>query len=312
MTRKGLVKSYLKSGAYKLGCVLISDERFTRWQHKRDTGRTLDLTNPVTFNEKIQWIKLNCRDERYRECVDRYDVRDYVRHAVGDHVLNDLYGVYTSVDQIDFSSLPYPCVLKLTHGSGQNVFLRHKEDVNSTRLRRLLRYYLWTNHFIVAREWAYKHVSPRIICELHLFEEGGLPKDYKVFCFNGDPKVIQVNYDYSRGHERNMIERNMYDTDWNLLPWVWAPRGTPENKEARKEDVEHPTQLATMLDYSRQLARGFPFVRVDWYHIDDKIVFGEMTFYPDKGTGVFEPESYDAVVGSYLELPDNRTAAART
>ena len=124
MTRRGLAKSYLKAGAYKLGCRLVSDERFTRWQHKRETGRPLDLDNPVTFNEKIQWIKLNVREDRYRRCADRCEVREYVSETIGARVLPELYGVYTSVDQIDFSSLPYPCVLKATHGSGQNVFLR--------------------------------------------------------------------------------------------------------------------------------------------------------------------------------------------
>jgi TupA-like ATPgrasp len=305
MTRKGLVKSYLKSGVYKLGCILISDERFTRWQHKRETGRPLDLANPVSFNEKIQWIKLNCRGDRYRTCADRVAVRDFVSDTIGEHVLPELYGVYTSVDQIDFSRLHYPCVLKAAHGSGQNAFLRHKRDVDPKQLRRLLKYYLWANHFIVGREWAYKHVPPRIISEQYLLEEGGLPKDYKVYCFNGEPKAVHVNYDYSRGHERNMIERNTYDTEWNLLPWVWGPPGAAECEEASKDDVERPRELATMLDYSRQLADGFSFVRVDWYYIEDEIIFGEMTLYPFKGTGAFMPESYDLELGSYLELPDH-------
>jgi hypothetical protein len=144
----------------------------------------------------------------------------------------------------------------------------------------------------VGREWAYKNIKPRIICEKLLTENGASPKDYKIFCFNGEPKVIQVDLERFKDHKRNM-----YDINWNLLPVNYM-------YETEKNVLEKPLALAQMLGYAKQLSADLPFVRVDFYNVDGKIIFGEMTFYPENAIGQFQPESYDHIFGSYLQLPN--------
>ena len=291
MNKKALAKSYLKSKLYKLAAVAISDRAFIRWQYQRETGRTLDLAHPATFNEKLQWLKLNCRNDIYRRCADKYEVREYVTEVLGAHLLNELYAVYDRPGEIDLNHLPDACVLKLTHGSGQNVIITDKSKVDPRELRWLLRYYFGANHYFVGREWAYRNITPRIVCEKYLDDGGASPKDYKIFCFDGEPRIIQVDFDRFSDHKRNL-----YDLDWRLLPCEYLYR-------IKAEEVRRPEDLDTMLEYARRLAHGFPFVRVDLYCLAHRIVFGEMAFYPEKGTGEFRPESYDLLLGSYLKLP---------
>ena len=270
----------------------ISDERFIKNQYRLITGFELDLENPTTFNEKLQWLKINYKNKNQHICADKYKVRDYVEDKVGSHILNTLLASYDSTDEIDLDQLPSSFVIKVNHGSGQNLFVSNKKDEEWRSSKKLLDHYMKTNHFYEGREWAYKNIEPKIICEkLLIDQDGSTPDDYKVFCFNGKARLIQVDLDRFGNHQRNM-----YDVDWNLQPVQYK-------YDNSCTAVEKPEALHTMIEYAERLSAEFPFVRVDFYYIDKQIYFGEMTFYPENAVGIFTPKSYDEFLGNYLKLP---------
>ncbi len=269
----------------------VSDEVFIKWRYRIVMGKKLNLTCPRSLNEKIQWLKLHWRDERLTVCADKYLVREYVARRCPDLTLNEIYGVFDKVEDIDVGQLPDSFVLKVNHGSGQNIFCRNKKDVDWKQARKLLKLYLHNNHYYAGREWAYKNIVPRILCEEYLEENGKPPTDYKFYCFNGQPRVIEVHFDRFGDHRNNL-----YDPDWNLLPI--------ENDVPRLQgDVEKPLKLKEMCAAAAELARGMVFVRIDLYNIKGKIHFGEMTFYPASGTDQFASDGYDYLLGSFLKLP---------
>lgn len=276
----------------RLTAVFVPDDVYVKWQYRRVLGKKLNLTNPTSFNEKIQWLKLNWRDEILAICSDKYLVRDYVKSRIGGQALTKLYGVYDSVEDIVLEDLPDSFVLKVTHGSGQNIICKNKEIIDWKHSFALLKIYMANNHYYFGREFGYKNVVPRIICEEFLQEEGGSPKDYKFYCFNGIPRFIEVHFGRFCEHRNNL-----YDLDWNLLPVKCT---NPQLEEV----VDKPACFEEMYDDAAKLAKGLPFVRVDLYNIGKQIYFGEMTFYPVNGFDKFDPDKYDYILGSYLQLPN--------
>lgn len=285
-----LKKSLIRSP--QLAELLLDSETFVRWQYKLRTGRELKLNPPESLSEKIQWLKLYWRDEVATVCADKYAVRDYVQARLGPHVLNELYAVFDRVEDIDLNNLPRSFVLKVTHGSGQNIICTEKETLDWNDASNKLRAYLKQNHYYHGREWAYKNIAPRIVCEKYLEEDGEPPKDYKFFCFDGKPHLVQVDFGRFSTHTRNL-----YDLNWRRLDVeLKFPRANVE--------LAKPLLFDKMLEYAARLAKGLPFVRVDFYHVHDQVYFGEMTFYPGNGMEEFRPLSYDYLLGSYLQLPD--------
>lgn len=276
--------------SYRLKTV-IPDRTFIKSKYKERFGTELNLQQPQSFNEKMQWLKINWRNQIAIIGADKYNVRNFVREKLGEDVLNELYAVYDNVEEIDLNALPDKFVLKVTNAYGGNVICADKSKVDWDEAFRKLKWYMKYNHYYKTREWAYKNIKPKIVCERFLDENGEPPKDYKFFCFNGEPKVIQVDSERFIDHKRSF-----YDIEWNLLD-------IELNHEKINEDVKKPNKLETMLKYASVLAEGIPFVRVDFYHVNNKIYFGEMTFYPDNGMGRFKPEEADRVLGSYLKLP---------
>jgi len=271
--------------------IIIPDIVYIKWQYRKSFGRKLNLKNPTSFNEKIQWLKLNYRDEILTICSDKYKVRDYVKKTMGEQVLTKLYGVYNSVEDIILEELPNSFVLKVTHGSGQNIICKNKSDFNWKQAFELLRTFMVNNHYYFGREFAYKNINPRIICEEYLDEGGKSPVDYKFYCFNGEPRFVGVYFD-------RFIEpkSNLYDMEWNLLPVRWSfPNFLGE--------FNRPQSFGYMYSIAKQLAQGITFVRVDLYSVDNKVYFSEMTFYPASGYDKFNPDSFDYIFGSYLQLP---------
>lgn len=269
----------------------LNDQKFIEKYYLQRFGREIDLQNPKTFSEKIQWIKLNYRNNLMTRCADKFEVRDYIKEKNLDYILNDIYGVYDAVSEIDLSKLPNEFVLKATHGSGWNSICYNKESLNWKDEFKKIEEWLNTNYYNIGREWVYKNIKPRIICEkLLIDEESSLPKDYRFFCFNGQPKLIQVDVDQSQGRKRNI-----YDINWNKMAFE---HGFPMSKSTHKK----PKNLSLMIEIAEKLSEDFPFVRVDLYNINGKIYFGELTFYPGNGFGVFKPDVYDSVIGSYLDL----------
>lgn len=287
-----LVKSALrklKRNADKL----LSDEKYISRQYKKKLGKELNLNDPKTFNEKLQWMKLHYRKEEFTDYVDKYEVRNFVKEKIGNHVLNDLYGVYMNPEEIDLEKLPNSFVLKVNHGSGQQVICEDKKSLDWEKAKKDFKKYLKQNYFYQGREWAYKNVDPKIISEKFLVDESGKElKDYKIFCFNGDPKIIQVDTGRFTEHKRNL-----YDLDWNLLEFKYVRDNTIEK-------IEKPSKLNEMIDYARTLSEGIPFVRVDFYQVGAQVIFGEMTFFPENAAGKFYPEIQDEVLGSWIKLPN--------
>lgn len=270
----------------------MSDRAYVEKQYRMRTGRRLNLDNPVLYNEKVQYTKLFCRDVRLKNLVDKFAVRDYVSDTIGDKYLTQLYGVYDSAEDIEFDNLPECFVIKLTNGSGFNHFCRKKTVGEIKRIRRLFRRWIKLDFFMLGREWAYKGVKNRIICEELL--EADMPtglNDYKVFCFDGEPRLIQVDFDRFGNHRRNI-----YTPEWVFLD------ERVEYDNAPDADIPKPENLNEMLECARRLSAGFAHVRVDFYSIGQRLVFGEMTFYHGAGYLRFEHEEFERQLGNYWVL----------
>ncbi len=285
------IYSFFKTRFLKLICIVISDEFCCKRLYKKGFNKNLNLENPVTFNEKIQWLKLRCRNNIYTVCADKYAVRDYVKDRIGDAYLTKLYGIYNTIEEINPKNLPHAFVLKTTHGSSQNLICKDKTSLVWPSAIANFTGCLHYNYYFFAREWAYKNIPPRLICEEYLDDNGASPNDYKFFCFNGTPKFIQVDVDRFGNHRRNI-----YDMDWNLLPFTIRFPGY-------EGEVPKPLKFDLMTDLAKKLSEGFPFARVDLYCIGERVVFGELTFYPGAGFEHFFPEKYDEEIGKLLKLP---------
>lgn len=276
---------------------LWPDELYLKTRYFVYFGRKLNLKNPQTFNEKIQWLKLNYCPNRYTVMVDKYKAKEYVANIIGEEYIIPTIGVWDDADKIVFDSLPDKFVLKCNHNSGLGTYIckdKSKMDVHS--VKEGLRAGLKEKFYKMAHEMQYKNVKPMILAEQYMEDESGYElKDYKFFCFNGVVKFVKVDFDRFSGRHR----ANYYDLDWNLLPFdeVLCPRD-----EARTH--KKPVNFNRMIDIATALSKDIPFVRVDLYNIFGRIYFGELTFTPYGGMGAFSPEKWDTIIGDYLILPD--------
>jgi hypothetical protein len=274
----------------------ISSQYYIKNKYWYKTGKRLNLKTPKSFNEKIQWLKLNYHDSRLPKLVDKIAVRDFVAAIIGPEYLIPLIALYDSPSAIDFSSLPNSFVLKTNHDSGGVVICSEKMKFNKNTAMKTLQNSFDTNFYYSGREWPYKALKPRIICEEYLTDESGHElKDYKIFCFHGKAKIIQVDFNRFTNHTRNL-----YDPDWNFLPYEIEFKSDPTTI------IPKPKVLDTMINLAEKLACDFPHVRVDLYTFHEKIYFGELTFYHGSGWEKFHPESFDLLLGSYLNLPNNQ------
>jgi len=258
-------------------------------------GKKLNLKNPIEFNQKLQWLKAYYKPPILTQLVDKYSVREYVSEQVGDSYLNDLIAVYDCVSEINFKALPEQFVMKAVHGYHFNILVPDKSKLNVLKSKLLLTKWMHKNQYYRGGlEWAYKNVKPRIIVEKYLTQIGKESiSDYKVFCFSGVPRFIQVDVDRTVGHARSY-----YDMDWKKLEF------DTEGINAFSGEIACPPNYEKMVQVAIKLAGRFPFVRVDLYNLDGKILFGEMTFYPTDGRMDFTPDHYNTVIGNYLTLPN--------
>lgn len=271
----------------------ISDKKLINKNFKKRFGRKVNFKNPEYYNDKIQWLKLYWRDPLATKCADKYEVRDYVKEKIGERYLNELLGVYESVEKIDLDKLPQSFVLKGTHGSGYNIICKNKDKMNWETEYKKMKTWLKESYYLKQREWVYKNIKPRIIAERYIEEnESGQLKDYKIYCFDGEPKIIGVVFNQSTN-----TKSNFYDLDWNLLD---KEIGYPSDPSAI---ISKPDTLDEMLELSRKLSKDFPHVRVDFYDINNKVIFGELTFTSENGMGRFHPPEFEKELGSYLNLP---------
>ncbi len=279
---------------------LLPDKTAIEAEFREVFGRELDLANPAKLSEKLQWIKLYDRNPLMVQCSDKYAVREYVRQKGFGHILNELYGVYESAGEIDFAALPDSYVLKATHGSGWNVLVKDGAVTIGTRTRdrktarSRLKKWLRKSQYLRYREWCYKDIQPRIVCEKYLETGGGSGSlaDYKIYCFHGEPKMIQVVVDRPANPQEAF-----YDIHWRRLDLV-----SVINLPCQRE-MEAPACLKEMLEIAAALSGEFLYVRVDLYDLNGNLVFGEMTFYPSYGFLKFTPARYDSEFGKLLKLP---------
>lgn len=280
----------------KIDPILIPDEKAVVKYYKNRTGGKLpDLENPVTFSEKQQWYKLNDKNSLKAVCADKYTVRDYINKLGYGHLLNEMLAVYEKPSEIDWDSLPEKFVIKASHGSGFNLIVTDKKKVNKFAWKHIMNSWLHQNIYWSGREWVYKELKPRLVVEKYLEDESGGLRDFKFFCFNGEPRFMQLEV----GRYTDNNTRNFYDMDWNLMPFG---KELPHNPDVH---VDKPTKFDEMKEIARELSKPFQFVRVDLYQVGGRVYFGELTFFPAGGAPDFVPSSYDEIVGKMWKLEKN-------
>lgn len=283
----------------KLGLTdCFSDRRFLTMKYQAALGRKLNLEAPVSFNEKLQWLKLYDRKPEYTVMVDKLRVRDYIANKIGSEYLIPLVGAWDSPENIDFESLPNQFAMKCNHNSGLGMCIcADKAKLDVQKVKKELRRGLKQDYYLTGREWPYKDVPRRILAEEFMkSDEGGLT-DYKLHCFNGEPRLVLVCKD--RFTETGLTE------DFFSEKWEHLDLRRPQHPNA-SQPIPQPEELPKMLELARTLSEGIPFLRVDFYIIEHKIYFSELTFFPASGFERFLPGEWDQTLGDWLTLPDVR------
>lgn len=299
------VNKIIKDPYYVIGRFLMknypkfmSDKFFIKVLWRQSIGTKLNLDNPATFNEKLQWLKLNNRDALLIKLVDKNTAKGWVADRIGKEYVIPTLGLYDSADDINLEVLPDQFVLKCNHDCGSTLVCHNKSDFDIESAKKILNDSLKKNYYWDSREWPYKRIRRCIIAEEFLADKSASElSDYKVHCFNGVPKLVLVCKD--RHSETGLTE------DFFTEKWEHLALRRPAHPNS-KETIQKPKQLEEMLSLSRELSKDFPFVRVDWYISNDKLYFGELTFFPASGMSPFVPDSYDNLFGSWLELPERK------
>lgn len=259
------------------------------------SGKKLDLDNPKDFNGKIEWYKVFFRPKILNTLADKYEVRAYVKEKIGEQYLNELYAVYDNPEDIDFSSLPNKFIIKANHTNGHNIIVKNKENLDKKKVIKKFKKWLNKNQYYKrGQEWAYKDIKPKLIIEKFLKEDDKNSLiDYKFYCFDGEPKFIDVHLDREEDHKQGC-----FDLEFNLLPF-----GKSKTYKSIDNSLEKPSNLEEMVRLSKVLSEKLPFVRVDFYSINGQTIFGEMTFYPSDARRQFYPDEYNTIIGDYFKLP---------
>ena len=289
-----MLKELLKKASH-----ILPDKIYIKLKYRLRLGKFPDLKNPKTFNEKLQWLKLYDRKPEYTRMVDKYEAKKYVADIIGEEYVIPTLGVWDSFDDIDFDKLPDQFVLKCTHDSGGLVICRDKSKLDKDAAKNKICKSLKRNYFWSGREWPYKNVKPRIIAEKYMDDGVGGLRDYKFLCFNSKPKFIYI----SQGMENHSTARiSFYDLEGNKMPFE---RNDYKSFEA---PPDMPVTMSEMVEFSAILAEkiGCPFVRIDFYCINGKTCFGEITFSPCGGMMPFKPMQWDKKLGKDLDLNDVR------
>lgn len=282
---------------------LISDRKAIAIRFKRAFGVSPNLEHPKTLNEKIQWLKLNDRTNLHTLCADKYKVREYIKHKVGEEYLIPLVFDTKDVTSLVPQNFPdFPVIIKTNHDSSGGIIIHEKDTVDWKYIQKHFKKLLRRNYYYRSKEWQYKNIERRIIVEKLLKNnEGGIPYDYKVHCFNKKALTVQVDIDRNNDHKRNW-----YSPNWKREPFYWSslkPGG--KRTDPAKWDVEKPDCLEEMIKLSETLSQDFIYVRVDWYIVNNQIYFGELSFHHDGGLHPILPKEWDYKLGSLLKLSTN-------
>lgn len=298
------LKDYLANPAILFSSLLehygtwIPERIYLKWLFRLKTGNRLDLIHPQSFGEKIQWLKLYNRKPEYTEMVDKIAVKGYVADILGSEYVIPTIGVWDNPDEIDWDSLPFQFVLKTSHGGGSSgvVICKDKSSFIKQEAISRLKKSMRNDIYRILKEWPYKNVPKRIIAEEFICPEHDAKDlaDYKWYCFNGEPVFCQVI------QNRSIKETiDFFDTKWVHQDFI----GLNPLAIHATEQPSRPHDLEGQIRIARKLSKGIPFVRVDLYQAEERIFFGEITFYPMSGFGRFVPEQYNTVLGNMLVLP---------
>lgn len=274
----------------------MPDELFLKLAFRAIMKKKLDIKNPKSYSEKLQWLKLYDRQPKYITMVDKYEVKKYVADLIGEEYIIPTLGVWDKFEDIDFDSLPNRFVLKCTHDSGGLVICKDKSKLDLKATRDKINKCLNTNFYYHGREWPYKNVRPRIIAEKYMEDKSSNElKDYKFFCFEGDPKAMFIASE--RGDETRETKFDFYDMNFKHLPFI---NGHPNSDT----NISKPLGFEEMKHLASILSKDIPHIRVDFYDINGKIYFGELTLFHWSGLMPFEPESWDYTFGEWIKLPN--------
>ena len=281
---------------------LFPDKLYLKILYRLRMGRRLNLKDPKRFSEKLQWLKLYNRKPEYTKMVDKITAKDYVANIIGEEYIIPTIGTWHHFDEIDFDSLPNKFVLKTNHGGGgcSVVLCKDKTTFDKKNAKEILeRSIRERSIYPLLREWPFKNVEPMILAEQLLEDNGehGL-MDYKVFCCNGEPRMVKVNYDVSTDYHVSW-----YDLDWNKIEGTTIFDPVDNNVT-----IDKPEELDHLLELARKLSKGIPYLRVDFYCTNGILKFGELTFFPGSGFERFNPDSFDEEIGSWIRLPDEISA----
>lgn len=273
----------------------MSDDEYLRRQFKAQMGKELDLENPHTLNEKLQWLKIHDRKETYHEMVDKYKAKQYVANLIGDEYIIPTLGVWNNANDIDFKSLPDKFVLKCTHDSHGLIICRDKSKLDIQKTRKIMNHALKQDYYLRFREWPYKDVPHRIIAEQYMEDEEGTLTDYKFYCFNGKVDCVLTCFDRMSGN----VKYYFFDREWNLKRYNKMGQQAPEGfSKPKPKNINKMFELAETL----AIASKAPFIRVDLYNIDGNIYFGELTLYPGSGFDRGRLTETDILFGNMLRL----------
>lgn len=279
--------------------LIRSDKFFVNVEWRLLMDYPLDLENPQSFNQKLQWLKLYDHNPDYVKMVDKVEAKKYVASLIGEEHIIPTLGVWDKFEDIDFSKLPQHFVLKVAHDSGGVFICKDKDHIDKEKVRKFLSYRQSFNYYVLKREWPYKEASRRILCEKFMDDGSGRDlRDYKLFCFDGKVRFFKIDLD--RFHSHHAV---FFDRDCKGLPFGEA-QYPPSH--ASKENIIIPEAIKEMIAYADIISKDIPFVRVDFYEINGQTFFGEITFYPASGFMKLTDREWDFKIGEYFTLPKSK------
>ena len=296
------LKNYIKNPSkiiqylMKKNCFwFLNDKSYVKLLYKLETGKKLDLSNPKTFNEKLQWLKLYNRKPEYTNMVDKYEVKKYIEKIIGKKYIIPTIGVYDKFEDIDFSKLPNEFVIKCTHDSGSSFICKDKKNFDIKKTRKIINKKMKKNYYYLGREWPYKNVKPRIIIEKYMEDKADKElRDYKFYCFDGLVKALLIIT--NRQSKNEEVAFDYFDDKYNHLNLTnyWHPNA--------KKIPHKPKQFEKMVELASKISKGFPHIRVDFYEANGEIYFGELTFFAMSGILKIYPTEWEMEWGNLIKL----------
>ncbi len=286
MNKKGLLKKI------KYALRFLPDKLYLQIYYFAQFKKFINFKNPKTYNEKLNWLKINDRNPEYTKMVDKYEAKRYVSNIIGEEYIIPTIGIWDKFDEIDFDRMPNQFVLKCTHDSEGLVIVKDKSKLNITKAKEKIEEAMKYNFFYIGREYPYKNIKPRIIAEPYMEDEKYHElRDYKFFCFDGEPRIMFIATDRDKGETKF----DYYDINFNHLDII-------QHYPNSKEKIEKPYNYEKMIELSKKLSKGLKHVRIDFYEVNGKMYFGEITFYHFSGLQPFNKIEWDITFGNWLKL----------